>query len=225
MTTPIIQWPAAVLRVRDFSYFPMPVNRSGGRDLAGRSQVITSGEQIWNLRLDLTPDFDPDRVRQFDALVAQMLGRANIAQFDLSDPLRYSASFSPSQQPFSDGTLFSDDTGFGSADAVAPLVVTAGAAEGETTLSIRLSNPIIPQMRIGDHFSHGWFLYRVVAVSGAAVSFVPRARAAIAVDDVLSTDPVPVRMRFLSDEGGRSTREFGRWRKTLSLDFEEVFER
>jgi len=227
MVGQIIEWPSSLLRVASHSYFLGANSRQGDRDLSGRVQIISTGDQIWSLQMTIALDDDPARIREFDAYVAMMEGMGNIAEFGVKDTLNYDHRVAPLQYPFSDGEYFSDDTGFidGDATDVQPLIATEIAASGAKLVTVATSNPAITSLRVGDMFSHNYFLHRVTAWDAGDVSFLPALRTAVAVDDVLGTSPPVVRMRFASDGEGRATRTINNHRGALTLNFIEVFDR
>jgi hypothetical protein len=224
MVGQIVQWPSSLLRLSTHSYFLQANSRQGVPDLAGRVQIISTGDQIWSLQMNLALDGDPVRIRQFETYVDQMEGMANIAEIGVKDCLGYDETIAPMQQPFSTGEYFSTGYGF-LGDGVQPLVATATAAIGAKSITVATTDPIITPLREGDKFSHDYFLYRVTGWNNGVVSFLPALRSAVAVDDVLSTTPPTVRMRFASDGEGRSTRTIHNHRAPVTLNFIEVFDR
>lgn len=224
MVNQVIQWPSELLRVSSHSYFLMPNNRQGQADLAGRVQVTATGDQIWSLQMTLALDGDPDRVRMFDSYVDQMNGMANIAEFGVKDALAYDEVFSPAQQPFSTGEFFS--TGYGFTDeGVQGTTATAAAVDGDKSVTVRTTGPTREPFRVGDMFSHNYFLHRVTGQSGGVVSFLPALRSDIDISDDLLTSPPVVRMRFASAGEGRATRTRETHRASVTLNFVEAFQR
>lgn len=223
----IIAWPCGLLRPQAVGVFLRPFSRSAGMSLTGNEQVLTSGASRWEVTIDLGQQFDRDIVRQFEVLVGQMQGRKNIASICICDPYKYGAKRAPLQQPWNDGTYFSDGTGWiAPSGGVQPLVVSAGCAAGATTITVGLTNPTRPAPEPGDYFSTSGWLYRVVSVtSGGIVTFHPAARRAIAAGVALATDPPRIYAHFADDDQGRRMRKFGRWGADLSLTFVEAFDR
>jgi hypothetical protein len=225
MVGTVIQWPDNLLRTALPATPYLDANtRQGQPDLSGKTQIISTGMQIWKLTLELAIEGDPDLVRSFNAFLAQMKGMANIAEFSIYDCHAYDARVSPAQNPFSTGEYFSTGYGF-KGDGVQPVVASAASAIGDTTITVSTTDPIIAPLRVGDYFSHNNFLHIVTGWSSGVVSFLPALRSAVAIDDVLATTPPIVRMRFASDGEGRHQRTINGYRPTLSLNFVEVFDR
>ncbi len=224
MVGTVVQWPAELMRVATHSYFLQSFSRQGQPDLAGRTQIVTTGDQIWSLRMTLQLDGDPDRVRKFDTYVDQMNGMANVAEFGLCDALAYDERIAPKQEAFSTGEYFSTGYGF-KGTGVQPVVATAIAASGAKAITVATTEPTRTAFREGDLFSHNYFLHRVTSQSGGTVNFLPALRGAVAVDDVLVTSPPTVRMRFASDGEGRATRSASAHRQSVTLNFIEAFDR
>ena len=224
MVGTVVQWPSDLFRVSSHSWFLQSFSRQGQPDLSGRTQIVTTGDQIWSLQFDLQLDGDADRVRKFYSFVDQMNGMANIAQFDVCDSLGYDERIAPKQESFSTGEFFSTGYGF-VGTGTEPVVASAVSAAGATTITMTMTDPVRTPFRVGDMFSHNYFLYRVTGQTGGVVSFLPALRAAVAVDDVLATTPPIVRMRFASDQEGRATRTSRSHRAPLSLSFTEAFDR
>lgn len=220
----VITWPSDVLAAASMEYFPRPLSRSAGVSLAGVEQIVSAGTTVWQVSLSLPTAKTPAIARQFYGLAAAMQGRVNIARIPIKDHLGYVSAFSPKQEPFSDNEFFSDDTGF-LGEGVQPVVTTSPVAIGGTSVDMVLTNPTRPALAVGQRFSHGDFLYIVTAVSGATVSFLPGARAAIASGQTLDTDPPYFKGRFASDDDGRRALEYGVRGAPVTLNFIEAFER
>ena len=224
MVGQIIQWPAELLRVASHSYHPQSFSRQGQRDLSNQVQIKTTGDQVWSLQMTLALDGDPDRVRMFDSYVDQMNGMANIAEFGVKDCLAYDERIAPRMVPFSTGEFFKGNRGF-LGEGVQPLLASAIASGGDKSVTVTSEGGTLVPFRVGDLFSHNYFLYRVTGQSGGVVSFLPALRGDVAVDDVLATTPPTVRMRFASDEEGRATRTASAHRASVTLNFIEAFDR
>ncbi len=224
MVGSVVQWPAELMRVATHSYFLDPNGRQGQQDLSGRTQVVTTGDQIWSLQMTLALDGDPDRVRMYDSIIDQMNGMANIAEFGLKDALAYNEGIAPKQNPFSTGEFFSTGYGF-KGEGIQPVVATAIASGGGKSITVATADPTRTPFRMGDLFSHNYFLHRVTGQSGGTVNFLPALRGDVAVDDVLATTPPVVRMRFASPGEGRATRSAAAHRQSVTLNFVEAFAR
>ncbi|SMO78695.1 hypothetical protein [Paracoccus laeviglucosivorans] len=223
----VIDWPCSLMRPLDVSYFIKWSSREAGANLGGVPQIIGSGMGVWQVDITIPRDFDGTRVKQLEAKVSQMRGRENIANLCICDPFRYNAGVSPVQYPFDDGTWWDDGTGF--ADAAAGtlnLLTTVAVAAGVNTLTVGVSNPTRPNLRIGDMFSANGFLYRVVSSNAAGlVNFEPSLRTPIGAGAALITDPPRFYGRFADDMQGRRTRELLRRGESITLSFVEAFDR
>lgn len=221
----VISWRRELLRHVRASYFLQNRTRSAGVGLAGQEQIVSPRTAYWSVRLDLPAQFDGRLMKEFEGLVAAMEGRTNVAEFSVCDPLRYGPAVSPRQEPFSDGTWFTDDTGFVS-EGTHPLALTAQASKGARSFNVGLASPKRPSLRIGDEFSFDFFLYRVTAADAAGnVSFAPRLRTDIPAAAELVTDPPVVRMRFATDDEGQRMRDYLRFGAPVALNFVEAFDR
>lgn len=220
----IIEWPCDLLRPINIGFHLRAVTRGAGTSITGRPQITAPGIQYWQIVMDLPRQFDGEKIRQMEALVARMEGRANIARLCLCDPYKYGARRSPAQQPWSDGTWFSDGTGFTDGTASHQLVVDRSCEAGGNTLRVSLTDPVVPPLRPGDMFSHEGRLYRVTESWGPGwTRFAPRARAPIPAGAALQTDPPQILARFASDDEGARMREMLRWGGAVTLTFEEAF--
>lgn len=217
-----IWWPNSILRPRDMVPFLRPLSRSGGVSLNGVEQVIASPALRWEFTISVGREFNGETLRQFEALVARMRGRRNVAVISLCDPYRYGDQVSPAQEPWSDGTWFTDGTGW-AAPGTQPMTTAAAAPVGAETLRTVLTNPRRPQLRVGDFFSVDQRLYRVETVDGTDITFGPPLRVALPAGTVLDTDPARGMFRFATDGEGQRQREFMRWGGEVSLTFHEAF--
>ena len=221
----IINWPCSQVRPLNGRYFLRYFDRTAGTSIVGGEQILSSGIARWEIELHLPRTFRGDDLRRFEVMVNQMRGRRNIAALCICDPYRYGDRNTPRHEPFSDGTYFSDGTGFMTTQSQDILTASAVAA-GATTLTINTSPPAIPNMRPGDMFSHNGFLYRVLtAVNPGTVSFEPPARRAIPAGASLRTDPPQIYVRFSDSGQGARMREFMKWGEATTLSFIEAFDR
>lgn len=220
----VIQWPKALLAHLDSTYFINWKSRSAGVSLIGTEQTIEPAVGIWSASLTLPRQFDGRMMKEFEAYVAMMQGRLNIAEFEICDAFRYGPKVSPAQEPFEDGTWFDDGSGF-LAEGTAEMKLTADASVGDTTLYVNLASNR-PRFRLGDEFSFNGFLHRVVGSTNAGwVKFYPRLRTNIPTGGTLLTDPPVVRMRFATADQGERVRELKRYGGAITLNFVEAFDR
>lgn len=221
----VIPWPIEVLRPRDLTPALRPTTRSAGVSLDGGEQIVDPGTRRWEITYDIGTEFDGEKLRAFEALVRRMRGRRNIAAVTFCDPYRYGSAVAPEQEPWSDGTWFTDGTGFVDDDASQPLYATGALAAGATTLTQDLTNPIRPGLRVGDFFSFDGFLYAVDEVDGATIVFSPELRRDVPAGTQIVTDPPVFYGRFSRDDEGVRTRELLRRGKPVTVTFVEAFDR
>ncbi|WP_241963243.1 hypothetical protein [Paracoccus suum] len=221
----VIVWPAGLLRPVEGSFFIRNISRSGGVSLNGVEQVLTSTASWWEISLTLSREFDGERLKAFEAYISRMRGRQNVAAIPLCDPYRYGAKVSPLQQPWSDGTYFSDGTGWVDGTASQPMTVVNAAGVGSRFLTFKLTQPVRPALRLGDMFSINGFLYRVTSAGGNDIYFEPPLRQAIPAGQVIQTDPPVFYGRFATDDEGRRSRELMRWGGQTTLTLIEAFDR
>ena len=222
----LIEWDCDIRKL-DVSYFIQWNSRDAGANLAGVSQILAPQMGVWRVDITLPREFDGTRVKQFEALVSQMRGRYNVANLCVCDPYKYDAGVSPMQYPFDDGEWFDDGTGFSDGTGgVQPLVLTADVAVGDNQLYLDLTDPVRPGPRVGDMFSSGGFLYRVVGRNSAGwVSFEPSARAAMAEGNSPNFSAPRFYGRFVDDMQGQRMREMLKWGQQITLSFVEAFDR
>lgn len=220
----VIPWPRDVLRPRDLTPALRTATRSAGVSLAGVEQIVDPGTRRWEITFDIGTEFNGQTLRAFEALVRRMRGRRNVAAIPICDPYRYGSDVSPEQEPWSDGTWFSDGTGF-VGDESHPLYATEALEAGATTLTQDLANPPRPGLRVGDFFSFDGFLYAVDEVDGATIVFSPELRRDVPAGTRIVTDPAVFYGRFARDDEGVRTREYLRWGKPVTVTFVEAFDR
>ena len=219
----IINLPA--VRLTRQRVFPARTCRDAGTSLVGVQQRIGTGIKIWELEIGIAPDWEPARIKAFEAFIAG-LTCSDIVRVPLNDMWGYDSVRSPKQEPFSDGTWFSDGTGW-ITSGTEPLVVTTGVNAGGNVLTVDVTAPPnIPNLSLGDYFSHNGFLYCVTGrTSGGWVKFAPNARRPIAVGDVLDTDPAYFCGYPVGDDFGSRGRDIISIAPAITLSFVEAFDR
>lgn len=204
--------------------FPRRFRRDAGTSLVGVPQRVGPGIKIWEVEIGLAPDWEPSRIKAFEAFIAR-LDSSTIVRLPLFDAYGYGAARSPGQQAWSDGTWFSDGTGW-LAPGVATMVVAQGVAAGSNALWTRLTDPVIPTLTVGDYFSHDGFLYQVTGrTADGWVRFAPNARRAIPVGAVLQTSPPQFCGYPEGDDFGRRGRDLLSHAPAITLSFTEAFDR
>lgn len=221
----VITPPPGVLNPRDATFFLRWTSRTAGRRLSdGQEQIVSPGYATWQIDYALPTTFDGDMMRQFEVFIRELRGRSNAAALTVCDPYRYGSRVSPLQQPWSDGTWFSDNTGFiAPGSSTHPLVVTIPVAVGATTLRTDFFNPTRPRLRADDFFSVAGRLYAVQnSTQDGWVRFEPPAREVIPAGATLKTDAAVIHARLADDDQGKRAREMLRWGAPVTLSFEEA---
>ena len=223
----LIEWPTDFLRWTYGRLFIKNTSRSAGVAMNGVRQIIAPKTQVWNLSITIPVDGDETRIKQFEALVSEMDGQYNVANVPIVDRYRYGVDVAPWQYPFDDGQWFDDGTGYSDGTGgTQPLVTSAPASAGDTSLYVDLTNPVRPSMRVGDTFSRSGFLYRVVARNNAGwMKLKPALRADIPAGATLITNPPRFYCRFASDEEGARGRDAMSFGESITLNLVEAFDR
>lgn len=228
----LIEWDA----IADFgpvnvSYFIQNVTRQVGANLNGIPQIVGPTMTYWKVVVDLAQERNQQKLKIFEALVAEMEGQTNVASFTICDPYRYGARVSPNQFPFTDTTWFSDGYGFinnanGSGSGVEPVTLLNAASAGAGQIYLNYTNPARPTLRRGDLFSINGFMYRVLRTGGGGWTKIgPPLRRDVAAGVTIQTNPARFYGRFVDDAQGERMRERLRYGAPLSLTFVEAFER
>ena len=221
----VIEWPADLLRLTTADLFLVHADRSAGRSLVGVEQTVSPGYAVWSVRFVVGLEWQPARIKQFEALVAQMQGRRNIGAWPIFDAYAYDADRAPLQQAWSDGTFFTDGTGLTDEVAVQPMVTTAAAAAGAVSITVGLTTPVRPRFEVGDMFSIDGFLHRVTsATAGGAVGFLPALRRAVPSGTVLQTAPAIFYGRFETVHEGRRPRDLLSHGTEIAIALVEAFD-
>lgn len=224
----IIDWPCGLLRLTYQRMFIRNISRSAGISMLGQDQIIDPVAQWWEIQISLTVYHEAPMIKAFEAKVSQMRGRANIAALCLFDAYGYDETVAPRQSSFSDGTWFSDGTGFADPSlGVEPLVVAADVAAGSNSLTVTLTDPVRPHLRIGDYFSVNGFCYHAVGrdIAAGSVRFEPMLRAALPAGTILETARPVIYARFASADEGQRGRDLTNYSEPVTLSFVEAFDR
>lgn len=212
------QW-SDILRPRLVSCEPVPRSRSGGVSLTGQEQTVTSDAGVWGIRYVDIPIRRADQVRVYRAIAARLNGRAGSILVPVYDcrqtPWPVVAGkrvTSYGSLSHSDGSLFSDRSGYRQPVIVAYLA--AEAALRATTLTVGISYGAALQG--GEHFSIGERLYRIASVQPGMGGLVtvqvwPPLREAAPAGAALEFDRPVCRMRLASDDAMPLDLDLGRF--------------
>lgn len=199
-----IRWPIGVLPARSVAFDIAPRNLSAPANIYGVSQVVGQDAGIWRATLGDIVVRNRAAVIVFRGIATELEGRLGKILVPLCrgyQPLPDGATASASKPlPHSDGTFFSDGSGYVTNLSSVTLAANAPLRATTLSISIALSGPIEP----GQHFSIGERLYRVKAASyisptTATLTIRPPLREpALAGSDLNFDDPV-CRMRLATD--------------------------
>ena len=230
------------LECRDLTFFGQNFwisqsTGSSGRGLDGRQQVLFSENRFWIGRIDL-PTYTGGDIRKAQVIGDQLRGRANILRVhvrnigtpvfhgDLSEFLTSvgvsDAVQAHGHEDYSDGTHFTDGTGFALPSPNDP-VAQYGADTGSVLLI--LDGYLGRHLAVGAFFSHQDFLYRVEANDDGRITFNPPLRRSVLAGDVIEVSDPKIRVRLSDDAGWEPYAEAYRRTSRMQIDVEEVFER
>lgn len=202
--------------------------------LDGLQVVVGVENRRWVGVVDLPPQPQASAMR-LRALSDQMRGRLNplrltvanmgtphlrdgVTAFYLS--LGYtSAEVLAGKTLHSDGTGFSDGTGYAIPSATEP-VVTVAAGIGATVLE--LSGLMAEHLAIGAFFSIRDHLYRVADNADGRITFNPPLRRAVVAGDAVAVSRPTVQLRPAKADGLRIWQDYCRHSRPASLDVVEV---
>jgi hypothetical protein len=215
----MIVWPA-LLTPRSIEFMFDSRSRSGGPTLTGVEQIVGSSGGLWRARLVSIPVVSDVKRKVWRALEAQIQGRTNevlVPVFNIDNPGLVIGGIT-----HSDGSTFSDDTGYSQSEVTAEF--SSAAALRATEITLTVTNGTIEP---GHYFSVGLGrLYTVAALVSEAGSNVtvniwpPLREAALQGAPAEFCNPT-CRMRLASDDGMKAEFELGRF-ASPSVDFVEA---
>jgi len=123
---------------------------------------------------------------------------------------------------YSDGTNFSDGTGFALPGYDEPTVSANGSAGAS---AIQLDGYIGRNLSVGSFFSINDFLYRVEANVDGAVTFNPPLREAVTVGQAVDVSVPKIRVRLRDNDGWRVFQNYGFYSSAMTFSVVEAFER
>lgn len=224
MTT-VITWPRTTLVPRECNLDIEPQGVAGPPSLSGFRQTVSSPAAAWRIRYVGINVHRPALVLLWRALAARMEGRAARIVLPVHDR-RELRPFPDGEGPIdplphSDGTYFSDGTGYD--QTVINVRLAAALALRDTTASVLLYHA--GTIQPGMHFSIGERLYRVTAVTpgegiAATIEFLPPARESAGPGAVLEFEYPVCRVRLAAENGMSLALAVGR-HGMASVDFFE----
>lgn len=211
---------------------------SFGRGLDGRSQIMAQENRIWVGELRVGTLFTDERILAMRSLGTRLNGRQNTLRIPVynTGTLRFNGDLNAFYAEigytgqvladgfirFSDGSTFSDGSGF-ALDSTAEPKALANASAGETEL--RLSGVIAARLAIGARFSINDFLYEVTDNNDGRVNFAPPLRTDVAQGDQIEVSQPYVQMRLQSSDGWEAFVDYGRKVTPATIALEEAFAR
>lgn len=232
----MIDWPTDLVTFATESWFLQGAAVSGGRGLDGREQVVFRENRYWSASLSMNPLWK-DKIPPFLAKIDEIKGRSQVfrlpvcniyaPKYGTPDSEFYAQlGYTPSQisQGFlthSDGTPFSDGTGY-DLPPNAAATASAGASAGGTSIASGGIASIFPP---GTYFSINDFLYRVSSVSGGLVHFNPPLREDVLAGATIESNSPTIQVRMASDNDARLFVDYHRWSRGPSMNVVEVFDR
>lgn len=199
-----IRWPEKVLPARDVSFDIASRSLAGPASVSGHSQVVSSDAGIWKATFAGIVVNRMDRVLVFRAISTLLEGRLGRILVPLCRGYQPVLTEPPGLYdpvPHSDGTFFSDGTGYVGGSVEVTLAGSLSARSVSGNIAIAVAGLIQP----GQHFSIGERLYRLRSVeytseTTAAITFRPPLREAAVDGAILEFDDPVCRMRLAGDD-------------------------
>lgn len=156
MTIVPVHWPRPGLPPRKVMAEVVPATVSGGRAITAVEQVVSFDAGFWNIILDEIPLASPTQKREWRAIAAQLGGRLGLCDVPIYDtdgapwPIIGGKPYKRVPPiPHSDGSYFSDGSGYGQPVIIATVTTTSPAGSIQVGLSVLNASQIVPGM----HFS------------------------------------------------------------------------
>lgn len=160
-----LYWPRRLLAPRKVTAEPVYATSSGGRSLTAVEQIVATDAGYWSIVLDEIPVAGAVRKKVWRAMSVLLEGRMNtcaVPIYDYEAPWPSGGTYADLPGiPFSDGALFSDDTGF--AQPAITATVQSAVALGAVTVPINLTNG--GPLEVPNHFSVENRLYRIKSIT------------------------------------------------------------
>lgn len=222
--TIVINWPRTLFVPRECNPDIEPQGVAGPPSLSGSRQTVSSPAAAWRIRYVGVNVHRPRLVLLWRAHAARIEGRTARIVLPVHDrrELRPFPGDGPvGPQPHSDGTWFSDGSGYDQASIEVRLAAVLSLRATTASVIAHRAGSILPGM----HFSIGERLYRVTAVTpgdGLAVSieFLPPAREPAIVGAALEFERPVCRVRLAVENGMSLALAVGR-HGMASVDFIE----
>lgn len=223
--TPIV-WPRCLLNPRETAADPVPFSRSGGKSLNGIERVTRTDRGFWSVTLGGIVLRSTEQKRTWNAMRVAASGRAGLFILPVrswdSAPFE-SGKFEPGiVLPHSDGTLFSDGTGYEQGN----IDVQVAAAVGIGATVIKLRRLLGAADLSGVRFSHEHAAYETGPAIDVdrdvwTVPISPAIRAPITAGTQMEFDN-PTCLCRLADDRGLDLAQGKRGFDTMSVAFVEA---
>lgn len=201
-----IQWPRELLPPQQPMFHIAPMNISGPVSASGAADVISGDAGFWRASYGSVVVTTRDRVMTWRAISAKLRGRLYpilVPYCGMYQPFPLDANgkpIFPAIVPHSDGSYFSDGSGYfsGTINVTLNVSKTAGAVTGSVT--VNAAGAIQP----GQVFSFGERMYEIVdaeylSETTVNLTWQPPLRDAVSSGAVLNFDRPVCRMRLASD--------------------------
>jgi hypothetical protein len=213
--------------------------QTGGSDvgLDGREQVTYSENRRWQGEI-VFPPMDQAQalaMRSVGTRLRGRVGRLRLPVLNLQTPSHTgddaafwaslgvsAADIAAGAQSFSDGSFFSDGTGFALPDGADP-TLSDDLAAGVTQVTI--DTYMGKALQVGDRFSIDGFLYEVEDNNDGVIDFAPPLRTAASSGDVVKISQPEIVVRLAQDDGWRPFLDMGFTSREMTVSVVEAFDR
>lgn len=159
-----LYWPRRLLSPRKVTPEPVYATSSGGRSLTAVEQIVATDAGYWSIVLDEIPLVSAAQKKVWRAISVLLEGRYGtiaVPIYDYGAPWPTAAQSEITGIPFSDQSLFSDESGFSQPQISA--TVNADVLLGAATVEINLVYGAV--LEAGQHFSVVNQLYRIKSIT------------------------------------------------------------
>lgn len=149
-------WPAEWNKLATLRFYPSAANQVSPSPWVGKGSVYGPHVQLWRVSATLVPQYDASVWKAISAFFAELSGQKELLR--VGDITRFYPQFDLPldghvQGPFSDGSRFTDGTGWVEGMLPPNIYATAAANERETSLVVGgLPVSTLNVLRPGDHF-------------------------------------------------------------------------
>ncbi|MBL4761721.1 MAG: hypothetical protein JKY93_03365 [Gammaproteobacteria bacterium] len=233
----VVNWPASLISPSQTSWHLKGGSRGTGIGLNNREQFIYTENRYWTGTLSL-PEIFGTALPELLAAVDDIAGQLNIIKLPLFNPFTVTKNGSDADfwralgvsetaisdgfERFSDGTTFTDGTGFSLPSGDNPTALL-DAVVGSST--IKFGGVIGTVLSVGAIFTHNGFMYRVAENTNGLIRFNPPLRQGILKGEAILVDKPFIYVRFASNDEANILINYCKWGSPVSVNFIEAFER